>query len=624
MKILLVTPPMTQLNTPYPATAYLTGFLRERGHDVAQADPAIELVLRLLSREGLAQVAAAITDPWSRSLQFFVEHLPRYLATVGPVVRFLQGKDASLAWRLCSDDYLPRGPRFDVLAQYALEDEDGEDPLGWAFGSLGLRDRAQHLASLYVDDLADVIREGVDPRFEMSRYAEKLAASASSFDPILAALDGEPTLVDRLLDEITRDLLARHRPDLVGITLPFPGNVYGGFRMAREIRRVAPGVRVAMGGGYVNTELRELAAPRVFDFVDFVTLDDGEAPLLALIEHVAGRSDRLLRTYVRDGGRVVLRSDPALHDVPFRDTGTPTYDGLPIDRYLSICELLNPMHRLWSDGRWNKLTLAHGCYWRKCTFCDVTLDYIGRYEAATATRIVDRMEKLIAETGTTGFHFVDEAAPPKVLGAMAEEILRRGLTVTWWGNIRFEKTFTPALCRLLAESGCIAVSGGLEAASDRLLALMSKGVTVEQVARVTHAFTAAGVMVHAYLMFGFPTQTVQETVDSLERVRQLFAEGCIQSAYWHRFACTVHSPVGQDPERFGVRLLPVESTFARNEVPFFDPTGVDHEALHAGLKKALYNFMHGIGLDEDVRRWFDFPVPKARVRRDLVTGALGD
>jgi radical SAM superfamily enzyme YgiQ (UPF0313 family) len=612
---------MTQLNTPYPATAYLTGFLRSRGHDAVQADPAIELVLRLLTRRGLEEIAAAITDPWSRSLQFFVEHLPRYLSTVGPVVRYLQGKDASLAWRLCADDYLPRGPRFDVLQQYALEDE-GDDPLGWAFGNLGLRDRAQHLASLYVDDLADVIREGVDPRFEMSRYAEKLASSAPSFDPIAAALEAEPTLVDQYLDAISRELVERHDPDVVGITLPFPGNVYGGFRMAREVRRVKPGAALVMGGGYVNTELRGLSDARVFDSVDYVTLDDGEGPLLAILDRVAGKSDRLLRTMVRDNGKVVVRSHPELHDIPFRDTGAPTYDGLPVDRYLSVCELLNPMHRLWSDGRWNKLTLAHGCYWRKCTFCDITLDYIGRYEAVTAARIVDRMEALIAETGATGFHFVDEAAPPKVLGAMAEEILRRGLTVTWWGNIRFEKTFTPALTRLLADSGCIAVTGGLEVASDRLLALMEKGVTVEQVARVSHAFTEAGVMVHAYLMFGFPTQTIQETIDSLERVRQLFAQGCIQSAFWHRFAATVHSPIGKDPERFGVRLVPVPSTFAQNEVPFEDPTGVDHDALHPGLKKALYNYMHGIGLDEDVRRWFDFPVPKARVPRNLVAQAL--
>ncbi len=393
------------------------------------------------------------------------------------------------------------------------------------------------------------------------------------------------------------------------------------------VKARAPAARVVLGGGYVNTELRGLAEPRLFDYVDYVTLDDGERPLLALLDHLQDPARPLLRTFVRDAGRVVLRTDEALHDVPLRDAGTPTYAGLPLDRYLSLFEMLNPMHRLWSDGRWNKLTVAHGCYWKKCSFCDVTLDYIARYEPAGADVLVDRIEAMIAETGQTGFHLVDEAAPPAGLRALAERLLARGVTITWWGNIRFEKAFTPELCALLARAGCVAVSGGLEVASDRLLERMQKGVTVEQVARVTRAFTDAGIMVHAYLMYGFPTQTEQETVDALERVRQLFAAGCLQSAFWHRFAATAHSPIGRAPDVFGIRLRRGEGTpFAENEVAFEDPTGVDHDYLGRGLRAALYNYMHGLGLDEDVRRWFPprpgRRVPAAQVDPELIARAL--
>jgi radical SAM superfamily enzyme YgiQ (UPF0313 family) len=324
---------------------------------------------------------------------------------------------------------------------------------------------------------------------------------------------------------------------------------------------------------------------------------------------------------------VRFETTEALHDIPHRDAGTPTYEGLPLDRYVSLVEMLNPMHRLWSDGRWNKLTVAHGCYWRKCTFCDITLDYIRRYDGAPADVLVDRVEALVRETGVTGFHLVDEAAPPAALRAFATRLLERKVAITWWGNIRFEKTFTPALCALLAESGCIAVTGGLEVASDRLLALMKKGVTVAQVARVTRAFSDAGVLVHAYLMYGFPTQTVAETVDSLEYVRQLFEEGCIQSGFFHRFTCTVHSPVGRDPAAYGVRLLPQpEGRFARNDIGFEDPSGVDHDALGKALSAALYNYMHGVALDRDVRQWFAGTVPgrmpRTTVPRDFVARAL--
>ncbi|WP_288013259.1 radical SAM protein, partial [Diaphorobacter sp.] len=276
-----------------------------------------------------------------------------------------------------------------------------------------------------------------------------------------------------------------------------------------------------------------------------------------------------------------------------------------------------------SDGRWNKLTVAHGCYWKKCSFCDVNLDYIGRYEGASAQVLADRIAASVAEPGQTGFHIVDVAAPPRALKALALEVSARGTGISWWGNVRFEKTFTPELAELLADAGCIAISGGLEVASDRLLGLMKKGVSVDQVARVTRAFSDAGILVHAYLMYGFPSQTVQDTVDALEYVRQLFENGCIQSGFFHRFACTVHSPVGQNPEEYGVTLAPLPpGGFAKNDVAFIDPTGVDHDALGAGLKKAIYNYMHGIGLEQDVRMWFPFHVPKTTVRRDRIARAL--
>jgi radical SAM superfamily enzyme YgiQ (UPF0313 family) len=656
MRVLLLTPPMTQLNTPYPATAYLTGFLRAHSADldltVSQADASLALFLRLFSAPWIERMADTLArrarrargappmPPMPPSIAQLLAHAPRYAATVVPAVRFLQGRDPSLALRIVGRAFLPEGPRFAPLAAAAAA---GDDPLGAAFGSLGTTDQARYLASLYIDDLADAWRDGIDPRFELARYGERLAASASKFAPLEAALLGEPTLVDEALDELTRELVEVHRPDVVGMSVPFPGNVYGAFRMARTVRTAAPDAKLVLGGGWVNTELRALREPRVFDYFDYVTLDDGERPLLNLLARLAGRGAPLVRTYVRKDDAVVLETDAAQHDFPAKDTGTPTYDGLPLADYVSVLEMLNPMHRLWSDGRWNKITLAHGCYWKKCSFCDVSLDYIGRYDRPSTDVVIGRIRALIAETGQTGFHLVDEAAPPAGMRALARRLLDESLSITWWGNIRFEKTFTPELCGLLAEAGCVAVSGGLEVASDRLLELMKKGVTVAQVARVTRAFTDAGIMVHAYLMYGFPTETAQETVDALERVRQLFEAGCIQSAYWHRFSATAHSPIGLEPGRYGITLRPPPTvTFAHNDVAFDDPVGTDHDFLGAGLRKALYNYMHGAGLDADVRVWFEPPrsaarrsgrrrvrrrepaVPKTTVAPDLIARCLAE
>jgi len=623
MRVLSLIPPMTQLNTPYPSTAYLTGFLRSRGVDARQEDLALALVLRLFSREGLAALRDAAEARTSRVRHFLAEY-PRYAATVDAAIAFLQGRDPTLAHRINTRAFLPEGERFRSLDAYAARAEGG-DALAWAFGALGLQDRARHLATLYLEDIADVLRDSVDERFEFVRYAESLAMSQPTFEPLAKALAAEPNLVDATLEALALEALARHAPEVVLLSVPFPGSVYAALRIAQAVKRGDSRIVTVLGGGFVNTELRTLSEPRLFDFADYVTLDAGERPLLALLEHLQGaRSrERLVRTFARDEGRVRYVNFPE-PDIPFDETGTPTWDGLPLGNYLSLLDMLNPMHRLWSDGRWNKLTVAQGCYWKKCSFCDVSLDYISRYEAASAKVMADRIEAIVAETGQTGFHFVDEAAPPKALKALAAELEVRGTAISWWGNIRFEKTFTPELCRALAASGCIAISGGLEVASDRLLKLMKKGVTVDQVARVTHAFADAGILVHAYLMYGFPTQTVQDTVDSLENVRQLFANGCIQSGFWHRFACTVHSPVGKHPQGYGITLKPLpDGPFAKNDVGFVDPTGVDHDSLGRALRKALYNYMHGVGLEEDVRIWFEGKrVPAPTVGRRRIAQAI--
>ncbi len=630
MKVLSLIPPMTQLNTPYPSTAYLTGFLRSRQIDAVQEDLALALVLSFFTSQGISEIhSQALTLPEqdrSASVNYFLDYFESYQDTIEPVIAFLQGRDSTLSHRINTRDFLPEGPRFFSLDAY--DDEDSADPLAWAFGALGSHDRARHLATLYLNDLSDVLRDAVDDRFEFVRYAESLASSQPTFNPLAEALAAHPTLMDLRLQKLTIQAVEKHQPSLVILSVPFPGAMYAALRIAQTIKAKYPKIKIALGGGYVNTELRELTEPRLFDYVDFISLDSGERPLLNILEHLDGKRsvERLVRTFVRNAAGQVQYMNWQEPDIPFEDVGVATWDGLPLNSYLSLLDMLNPMHRLWSDGRWNKLTVAHGCYWKKCSFCDVSLDYISRYETASASLLVDRIEQIVAETGQTGFHFVDEAAPPKALKALAEELLRRKVMISWWGNIRFEKTFTPDLAELLAKSGCIAMSGGLEVASDRLLNLMKKGVTVEQVARVTKGFSDAGILVHAYLMYGFPTQTVQETVDALEYVRQLFENGCIQSGFFHRFTCTVHSPVGKNPEEYGITLIPLPPvSFAKNDIAFNDPSGIDHDALGLGLKKAIYNFMHGVGLEQEVHTWFDecgMSIPKSKVPRNKIVKCL--
>jgi radical SAM superfamily enzyme YgiQ (UPF0313 family) len=618
-QVFLITPPFTQLNTPYPATAYLKGFLNTKNIQSYQADLGIETTVALFCKEGMTnlfeQVKQAGRDLSQNSARI-VQLSEDYIQTIDDVILFLQGKNPTLAHQICKRNFLPEASRFAQL-----------DDLDWAFGSMGTQDKAKHLATMYLEDLSDLVQENVDEHFGFSRYAERLGRSANSFDELYNTLQQPYTFIDNILVDILQKRMQEVQPKLVAVSVPFPGNLYTAFRCAQWIKKFYPEVKIVMGGGFPNTELRSLSDARVFEFFDFITLDDGEAPIENLIAFIDGTKTEaeLKRTFILREGVVTYINNKSCKDYKQGEVGTPDYSDFFLDKYISAIEVVNPMHRMWSDGRWNKLTMAHGCYWGKCTFCDISLDYIKLYEPIAAGLLCDRMEEMIKQTGQNGFHFVDEAAPPALMRALAIEILRRKLVVSWWTNVRFEKSFTRDLCLLLKASGCIAVSGGLEVASDRLLELIQKGITVSQVARVNKHFTEAGIMVHAYLMYGFPTQTTQETIDSLEMVRQMFKAGILQSAFWHQFAMTAHSPVGLEPAKYKVvKETEVVGTFANNDIVHRDPTGADHDSFSYGLKKSLLNYMHNLCLDDPLHKWFDFKVPRTTVPSDYIEKALDD
>ncbi len=580
-------------------------------------DLGIETILKLFSKKGLEQLFATASEKiqqGSPNSQRIYTLRESYTHTIEPVIRYLQDDDPTLSHLICTRNFLPEASKFEQTADFE-----------WAFGTMGIRDQARHIATLYLEDLGDFITDLVDPHFGFSRYAERLGMSAHAFDQLYEELNAHPSYIVELMLSILAQRIKEYEPTLVCLSVPFPGNLFAALKCGQWLKQTHPHIHIVMGGGYPNTELRSISDARVFEFVDFICLDDGEIPLMNLLSYVDGRLDvsMLKRTFALVNGVVQYCNGSLYPDIKQEKVGTPDYADLPLKEYLSVIQLPNPMHRLWSDGRWNKLTMAHGCYWGKCTFCDISLDYIKNYDGSSASLIVDRMESLIAQTGEQGFHFVDEAAPPALMKAVALEILSRKLVVSWWTNIRFEKSFNYDLCRLLAASGCIAISGGLEVASDRLLQLIAKGVTVEQVARVTENFNRAGIMVHAYLMYGFPTQTAQETIDSLEVVRQMFEEHILQSAFWHRFAATAHSPVGMYPEKFEVKILtPGIGTFANNDLDHLDSTGADHNKFGTGLSKSLYNYMHGVCLDHPLQNWFDHTVPETSLSPDLIASYL--
>jgi radical SAM superfamily enzyme YgiQ (UPF0313 family) len=614
-KVLLVTPPFTQLNTPYPATMYLQGFLQSKAIPVSQCDLSIELFNSIFTSSFIHNIFQEADKLKSYEHQLVWDQRAEYINKVDLVIKYLKNQEVTSAYQIINDSFLPKAHRFEKL----------EEDLNWAFGNLGVLDKAKHFATLFIEELGDFITANVDEFFSFTRYAEKIATSASSFDKLEEFLSFDLTLIESKLTQLLAEKLELNKPDLVCFSIPFPGNLFAALRCAQYIKQYYPSIKVAFGGGYCNTELRSLTDTRIFDYLDFICLDDGESPLLKIIQYLSKEidQDELERTFVLKNNKVAYINKLPNTIFHHSKLPAPSYGGLQHDSYLSFLDVMNPMHRLWSDGKWNKLTISHGCYWKQCSFCDVNLDYIGDYQNTTAEDLVDKIESIISETGLSGFHFVDEAAPPKMLKALSEELIKRKVYITWWTNIRFEKTFTQELCSLMAKSGCIAVTGGLEVAADRLLTKMKKGVDISQVARVTNDFSEQKIMVHAYLMYGFPSETEQETVDSLEVVRQLFENGCIHSAFWHKFTTTVHSPIGKNPDEFEITITgPEFKGFAQNDLTHEDPTGAEHTLYTDGLNLALNDYLNGLSLDIAVHEWFDFEVPTTSLSPDLIGGFL--
>lgn len=578
--VILITPPAVQLNTPYPATPFLTGFLRAQGFETQQYDLSLTLALRVFSKAGLEAIYKGLKNRRAVNLpNHFIQNRQTYLEIIDPVIAFLQSDDAAADAALMAR--IPRGPRFKFLRE-----------LKRARVNATIDDRL--LCSLMIDDLADLAAL-FDSRFGLARYAERLAVAAPDFSPLYQAVQNQPGLLDRWLMEEVEAILPEGAGDFI-ITIPFPGCLYGALRIARHIKEKCPTSRIVFGGGYVNTELRDITDPRIFEFCDFLSYDDGEEPLLRIL-----RGEPLLRTRTAAEAPVFTHGERRHRDLP-----PPDYSGLPLQRYLRMAESVNPMHRLWSARRWNKLMLAHGCYWSKCAFCDTALDYICRYDPAPADHILAQMDALAAATGENGFHFVDEAAPPALLSRLADLLIEGKRPYQWWTNIRFEPGFTAELCQKLARAGCIAVTGGAECPSPTVLKMMNKGVTQEQIRAVAAAFSDAGVLVHAYLMHGFPGSTRKQLLDGLDFVRTLFRAGHLHSAFWHAFALTAHSPLYTDAAGRGIHLLPEPNPplrFARNEVPWRANT-TEAPDTHACLTAATYNYMHGIGLDDPVEVWF--------------------
>ena len=613
-EIILIQPPMVQLNGPYPAPYYLAAFLKKQGFKARVLDHSIGLFERVFCRRGLALIfdhvrGKAGKAEWPKHtrnivLRFLSEEA-LWLASIERLTAFLRGKDREWGHFLSlANGVLPGGPRSDAF----LAERGGEVP----------PDSASLLASRLLEDLADFITVTADSQFSLIRYLPALPGSSGGFGDFRAVEKSLDAYILRnfygpLLEE-EWDRIETAAPSsrlLLGLTIPFPGCLPGALFCAASAKaRFGSRVETVAGGGYVNTELRFLKDGGFFRYFDHLSPDRGYGFLLSLASSLPEGETPPVQAIDDEAARTVF----------------PDYSSVDFSRYLLPVDDANPMHRLWSDGRWLKVYLAHGCYWRQCSFCDVTLDYIRSFVPVDPAALFFHLKEQAEKTGVRGVHLVDEAAPPASLIRLALCNREAGLPLNFWGNIRFDRAYTPDAAAALAAGGLMGVSAGIEVASERGLRRLRKGLELRDIVRVCAAFKEAGILVHAYLIYGYWDEDEEEIVNSAETIRQFFALGLLDSAFWHKFVLTRHSRLYAEKQQGLHHALKItggegEGRFALNDLSF---EGEEKFDKYTGpLDRLLAGWMAG-NVEGPVEKAFPFKVKPSSVPADLVSRLLDE
>ena len=674
MKVVIIQPPIVQLNTPYPSGAYLQDFFKKlksfsnldsqlspaafelakkAGYQIDSVewkDLSIELFHKIFSKEGITQLFHNTKD---KALKMALEaenqgdeitayNLRRYVLTKDSWINWIDKIVALLVENKSGREtlhefvrsaHVPRGSRMETYLANLNREVSVDD--GYLLASLALADLADYITTVY------------DNNFALIRYAESICASDLSKEEILKTTNSPvlkdylSPLVENLINTVSASQQeTSQKPQqepsfLFCVSVPFPGTFAAAMFICKQLKSTfGKNALITLGGGYVNTALRSVNQAELAAYIDCFSYDRGYSFYTELLANGLPAA-AAYQTESVFGGEV---AQGKANQTKFSSTSSnrqelveienfmtknvaPDYTCIDFSKYPRLADDINPMHRIWSDGAWLKAYLAHGCYWHRCLFCDTKLDYVNCYKPVNIKNLYSSLLEQAKKSGVYGVHFVDEAAPPKMLEDFAS--LNKDKALTFWGNIRFEKAFSRDLADILAKGGLIGVSGGIEMACGEGLSNINKGIDIKTLVFSLAAFKEAGILTHAYMIYGYYNETPQMLIDSAETLRQLFKAGLLDSSFFHKFTLTKHSTLfaeweaGKHPD-----LHPIfpKNNFTDYELHFKGEE--KSEKYGAPLSLAVNAWMHKKSLDKPVEKWFNFPMPKPTVKKDFVEKAL--
>ena len=547
MKTKLVFPGFWTCSAPYLSLPSLTAFLRMHGKDVEQIDLNLEFTDRILSKDFLDYCLHKYED-------------------------IVEIDDQQVV------------PYLDAIGKYVCENIEEQKNIMRSNEAL---DILVYEKCCYFIAMAFSIINAAFPGEAVDHYTYDSTYDRDSFSSILkcaqdAYSESTGSLVQLLTSYYIDDLI--DGADLIGISLTGINQIIPSFVLAGMIKKKNPAIKIVLGGSVPTRWFADRNnLPNIFEFVDYVIVNEGEVPIVALVDYLEGRS--------------------SIQDVPqlfyLNDNKEITYNNLPISNP-EICALPTPVFNKADIGRYLSpvpslpLLGCRGCYWCKCTFCDHSFVYNNDYRPANVDKVLFDINNYIDEYNVRYINFRDEAMSPSGLLVLSNRLIEDGADIKWSTDARLDRGLTYDILKTAHKAGLSILFFGLESINNRVIKLMNKGTHVDVSKRILTDAKMVGIGAHCFFICGFPTETIeeyQETVDFVIRNKDIIAcQGCSE------FSLGKHSPIAKEPEKYKIRILDKDYPDSASLNYKFERIDVDNEyeekrkAAYSNVTKHLFTY----------------------------------
>lgn len=547
MKTKLVFPGFWTCSAPYLSLPSLTAFLRMHGKDVEQIDLNLEFTDRILSKDFLDYCLHKYED-------------------------IVEIDDQQVV------------PYLDAIGKYVCENIEEQKNIMRSNEAL---DILVYEKCCYFIAMAFSIINAAFPGEAVDHYTYDSTYDRDSFSSILkcaqdAYSESTGSLVQLLTSYYIDDLI--DGADLIGISLTGINQIIPSFVLAGMIKKKNPAIKIVLGGSVPTRWFADRNnLPNIFEFVDYVIVNEGEVPIVALVDYLEGRS--------------------SIQDVPqlfyLNDNKEITYNNLPISNP-EICALPTPVFNKADIGRYLSpvpslpLLGCRGCYWCKCTFCDHSFVYNNDYRPANVDKVLFDINNYIDEYNVRYINFRDEAMRPSGLLGLSNRLIEDGADIKWSTDARLDRGLTYDILKTAHKAGLSILFFGLESINNRVIKLMNKGTHVDVSKRILTDAKMVGIGAHCFFICGFPTETIeeyQETVDFVIRNKDIIAcQGCSE------FSLGKHSPIAKEPEKYKIRILDKDYPDSASLNYKFERIDVDNEyeekrkAAYSNVTKHLFTY----------------------------------